>query len=120
MKLKFLGSTIALILGVLSFLGAIGQIGSGNVNANPIRGVVIILGALAYKSLKKRKLGIVKSTRTRQFLETLALILILGLIVLQKDFKTQLANDPVPNFVIPLWVFIAYGVFYFKKPAEAT
>lgn len=115
MKLKFLGSTVALILGILSLLGAIGQIAGGNINANPLTGLVIILGALAYKSLKKRRFGIVKSTRTRKFFEVLTLILVLGLVVLQKDFKMQLANDPVPNLIIPLWIFIAYGIFYFKK-----
>ena len=54
----------------------------------------------------------------RQILELLALFLILGLVGPQKDFKLQLANDPVPNFVIPLEIFIAYGIFYFKKPIE--
>jgi multisubunit Na+/H+ antiporter MnhB subunit len=79
-------------------------------------GVVMVLGALAYKSLKKRKLQIVRSSKTRQTLEIFALLAIIALVTLQRDFKVQLTNDPVPNFVIPLWALIAYGILYLKRP----
>ena len=108
---KHIGSTIALILGFLSFAGSVAN------PANPgglIAGPVIILGALAYRSAKKRKLGEVHNTALRKGLEISALIIIAAAILLQKDLKTLIATDPVPNQIIPLWVIIAYIVIAFK------
>ncbi|MDR4505462.1 MAG: hypothetical protein MRK01_11840 [Candidatus Scalindua sp.] len=121
MKHKFIGSTIALVLGILLFLGSIAQISSSIVQTSPLAGEVMILGSLAYRSLKKRRLGLVESTNLRQIIEIIALVLIVALVVLQKDFKIQLAYHPVPNIIIPLWSFIAYSIIFFKKPsAEFT
>ena len=108
---KHIGSTIALILGFLSFAGSV---------ANPsnlsglIAGPVIILGALAYRSAKKRKLGEVRNTALRKGLELLALIMIAAAILLQNDLKNLIAADPVPNLIIPLWAIIAYVVIASK------
>jgi hypothetical protein len=115
MKRKFIGSTIALILGIILLVSSISQIATGKIKADPLVGEVMILGSLAYRSLKKRRLGIVKSTYYRKVFETLALILILALVILQRDFKMRLINDPLANFLIPIWAFIAYGIFFFKK-----
>jgi hypothetical protein len=115
MKRKFIGSTIALILGIIFLVSSISQIAIGKARADPLVGEVMILGSLAYRSLKKRRLGIVKSTYYRKVFETLALILILALVILQRDFKMRLINDPLANFLIPFWAFIAYGIFFFKK-----
>ena len=115
MNKKFIGSTVVLVLGILSFLGAVSQIPMGITGINPLAGLVMILGALAYKSLKKRKLGIVKQSLIRSVLEYVALALIVLLIVLQNNLMDQIANDPVPNMIIPVFVFIAYGIVYFKK-----
>jgi len=118
MKRKFIGSTIAMIIGILSFLGSIAQISSGNPQPSPLAGEVMILGSLAYRSLKKRRLVLVESTKLRQLFEIIALVLIVALVVLQKDFKIQLAYHPVPNFIIPVWSLIAYGIIFFKKPSS--
>ena len=120
MKYKFIGSTIALILGIFFFVTSIGQLVMGKSEVDLLTGEVMILGSLAYRSLKKRKLGIVKSAEYRYALEILALILILALVILQRDFKTQLYNHPLPNFVIPVWAFIAYGIFFFRKHRNAS
>lgn len=114
MKAKFLGSTVALILGALSFAGSIAQAARGDHGANPLGGTVIIIGALAYRSFKRRRLALVASTIWRQVIELLALALIVFLVVLQNDLKTRVANDPVPNVLLPLWVFIAYAALFFK------
>jgi len=75
MKHKFIGSTIAPVLGISSLVGSLAQISSGKADAqlNLLVGVFIILGSLAYRSLKKRRLGLVKSTNLRQILEIIAL-----------------------------------------------
>jgi len=113
---KHIGSTIALILGFLSFAGSVAN------PANPgglIAGPVIILGALAYRSAKKRKLGEVHNTAMRKGLEISALIIIAAAILLQNDLKTLIATDPVPSLVIPLWAIIAYVVIASKAKQTA-
>ena len=107
---KHIGSTIALILGLLSFASGVNPGNPGGFVAGP----VIILGALAYRSAKKRKLGEVNNSTLRKVLEALALIMIAAAILLQRDLKNLIATDPVPNLIIPLWAIIAYTVIAFK------
>jgi multisubunit Na+/H+ antiporter MnhB subunit len=101
---RHIGSTVALVLGGLSILGGLG---SGHFGG-AIGGVVMILGALAYRSAKKRKLGEVKSTALRRLGEVGLLVLLSIVILAQNDLKTLIATDPVPNFVVPVWAIIAY------------
>jgi hypothetical protein len=78
-----------------------------------IGSVVMILGALACRSAKKRKLGEAKSTFMRQFLECTLLLLIALVILLQNNLRYLIETDPLPNFVIPLWAFLAYLIVIF-------
>lgn len=108
---KNIGSTIALILGFLSFAGSVAN------PTNPsglIAGPAIIMGALAYRSAKKRKLGEVHNTALRKGLEVAALIIIAAAILLQKDLISKIVTDPVSNFIIPLWAIVAYAVIASK------
>lgn len=73
----------------------------------------MILGALAYRSARKRKLGEVKATLTRQFLEIVLLVLICLGILMQNNLKILIATDPIPNFVIPVWAVVAYLIIAF-------
>ena len=113
---KHIGSTIALILGFLSFVSSV---------ANPsnrsglIAGPVIILGALAYRSAKKRMLGEANNTALRKGLEVLALIMIAAAILLQKNLTNLIVTDPVPNLIIPLWAIIAYMIIVSKAKQSA-
>ena len=105
---KHIGSTISIVLGILLF---------ASVSTNPnglVTGSIIILGALAYRSAKKRKLGDVNTTLLRKGLEISALIIIAAAVLLQNDLKTLIASDPVPNFIIPLWAIVAYAVISLK------
>jgi multisubunit Na+/H+ antiporter MnhB subunit len=102
---KHIGSTVALVLGVLLFLSGLTQEG-GNV----ITGIVVILGALAYRSSKKQKLGEVKRSNVRRALEIAALMILAALVFLQNDIVELIENDPVPNLLIPFWAFAAYFV----------
>lgn len=115
MNRKLIGSTVALIIGVLAFLGSVAQLANGNTLSDPLTGLLIILGALAYKSLKKRKLGIVKSSVFRQGFEGAALGIIVLLVVLQNNLQTRIINDPVTNIVVPLWSFVAYLIVFNKQ-----
>lgn len=108
---KHIGSTIVLILGLLTFGGSLDN---PSYPQGIVTGPVIILGALAYRSAKKRKLGEVNTTLLRKGPEASALLIISAAILLQKDLKILIMLDPVPNLIIPLWAIVAYAVIAFK------
>jgi hypothetical protein len=118
---RHIGSTIALILGGLSFASGVNSVSGVNVGSPSglVAGPLIILGALAYRSAKKRKLGEVKNTPLRKGLEVLELIMIAAVILLQNDLKNLIATEPVTNLIIPLWAIIAYTVVVFKTRNKA-
>ena len=105
----------SLLFGVFLLL-----IGAQNLNFF-ISGISVILGTLAYKSAKNRKLGITKASIFNQVLEITSFILIVLLVSWKNDLKRIIVNDPVPNIAIPAWLITAYltVVFYeyfnFKK-----
>jgi hypothetical protein len=103
--LRHLGSTLAIVLGFLTFVAGISQR-----TGLMITGPVILLGAYAYRSAKKRRLGEVPNTKLRFAVELAAMVLLIAAIVLQNDLKRLIAEDPFPNFAIPLWVVVAYVV----------
>ncbi len=107
---KHLGSTLGIALGILSILAGLTQPG-----ATLISGIVMLIGALAYRSAKKRKLQEVGNTVIRKVIEGIGIVGVIALIVLQKDLKMLIATDPVPNFVIPVFVIIAYSIALLKK-----
>ncbi len=112
---KHIGSTISLILGVLSFASGVNYISGVNSDSSGlVTGPVIILGALAYRSAKKRKIGEVNNTLLRKGLEILALVMIAAGILLINDLKNLIIRDPVPYLIIPLWAIIAYVVIALK------
>ena len=79
----------------------------------------MIVGALAYKSAKRRMLGEVATTVTRRLLEGLGIVLIVLSIVILNNLKYLIVTDPVTHFVIPVWAIVAYLAVGFrsKKPA---
>ncbi|HEY8084538.1 MAG TPA: hypothetical protein VIE69_02915 [Methylophilaceae bacterium] len=109
---KHIGSAIALILGIISLASSLSN---PSYQGGLLAGPVIILGALAYRSAKKRLLGEVKTTLLRKALEVLALIIIAAAVLLQNDLKNQITTEPVPNIIIPLWVIVAYIIIASKK-----
>jgi hypothetical protein len=110
---KHLGSTVAIILGVLTFVGAITQVQHANLI---MAGLIILAGAFAYRSAKKRNLGEVKNTLLRKGMEAVAVVAIVAGVLLQKDVTRLIASDPVPNLIIPLWAIIAYAIVVLRKP----
>jgi hypothetical protein len=119
-----LGSSLAFIAGGLSIVSGISRVVT-TPDANsfepgssmPEAGAVMILGALAYRSAKNRRIGEAKSTFIRHFLEIASLVLICFVILMQNNLKYLIATDPVPNAVIPIWAILAYlaVVFIPKK-----
>jgi hypothetical protein len=104
------GSTIAIVFGVFAFFGAIGGVGSGDHAFERLltTGSVLILGALAYRSAKKRRLGEVASSPLRYVGEGIAILLLLLSVLLQQDLEKQIVTEPLVTVLIPVWAVVAY------------
>jgi hypothetical protein len=107
-KWRLLGSSISLAVGILSLIAGLATVGSKTKGADPVAGLIIILGALAYRSRKKVFLGLVSSSKTRRVVEIVMVAVVGCSVLLQDDALRRLYEDPVPNVIIPLWVLVAY------------
>jgi len=107
---KLYGSSVAIGLGVLYSISGITIVAkkTGGSADGLVFGLVIILGALAYKSAKKRKLKLKPNSLIRIGFEVIVIALILASVLLSNfDFKQFIAERPLP-FLIWLWVLAAY------------
>lgn len=114
---QHLGSTIAIVMGILLFGSGAGQ-ATKNVElgmAHAAGGIVAILGAIAYRSAKKRAMGQAKNTAIRVCLEIAAIVVPIFLIVRQREFFDRFYVNPFCYGIIPLWVIIAYVVAFVRK-----
>jgi hypothetical protein len=80
---------------------------------------IILLGALAYRSAKKRMLGQVASTTARKAGEGIAMALIVALLLPLNSLTTLMASNPEHYVVIPAWAIIAYLFVAFRAPRLA-
>lgn len=112
---KHIGSSVAIVIGVLSIIAGLTKHG-----AILFSGIVIILGAFAYRSAKKRTLGEVKSSLPRIISEVIAIIIAMSIVLLQNNLIQAIESDPVPNLIIPLWVLIAYIIISIRKTTHSA
>ncbi len=116
---RFWGSTIALVLGCLTLASAVGNILVPD-HQNPFFGFVLVFGALAYRSAKQRGFGIKADTKLRRSSEIVMLVIALLIVVLQSDLGERSYQNPLFNVVIPIWVFVAYGLIVFRRSRPLT
>ena len=113
---KLYGSSVAVAFGSLYFISAISTIAknTGGSANGLFLGPAIILGALAYKSAKKRKLNIIETTVVRESFEIAAILLVLASVLMANvDIKKFIAENPVP-FLLWLWALIPYFITAFS------
>ena len=76
----------------------------------------VILGTLAYRSLKRTKLGIREQSALRRVGELLALIAAaiptILMLVNNPAAKFLIATDPVPWIIAPVWSYVAYLILW--------
>ena len=120
---KFIGSTIVLVIFGLAVIGNIlGMIGSAlspsvtysndiENRSDLYNSICVTLGVLAYRSLKRRKLGLTKPSEVQQFLEifSLSFITILGFPL----FFLSVIDNMIVFYMF--WVIIAYVIVSNKK-----
>ena len=117
---KHIGSTIALVVGVLAILTGITQMKQGVAGNMLVSGPMIVLGALAYRSAKKRLLGQVKPATLRRLLEGAALVVIVLMVAMHNDLKDAIATDPTTFVLVPVWALVAYALVGFRSPAAGS
>jgi len=109
------------VLGVLALLGGVLSTyrgrgtGAGELIVNA---PIIILGALAYRSAKRRMLGQVAPTITRKVAEAVAMVLIVAVLLSLDDLRT-LVTQPAYYVIIPAWAIVAYLFVGFRRPKTA-
>lgn len=113
---RHIGSTIAIGLSVLFLVAGITNLPSGLMLA----GEVTLLGALAYRSAKKRRLGEATNSMWRVSLEWGAMLLLIAAVVLQNDLKTRIVENPAVNVVPMVWAFVAYIVAVWPRKVVKT
>jgi len=107
---EFFGSSSAITLGVLYFLSGVNVVAqkTGGSADGLIFGLVAILGALAYKSAKKRKLKLKPNSLIRIGFEIIAIALILASVLMSNaDIKKFIVETPI-SFLIWFWSLLAY------------
>ena len=109
-----IGSTLGMVLGVLTISAGLQKVDVSFINA----GITMLVGALAYRSAKKRKMQQVENTVLRRVIEGLSICGLIALISLRDDLMMLIAEDPVPNFVIPAYVLFAYLIVIARKQKQ--
>jgi hypothetical protein len=99
MDRRFLGSTVALILGLLFSMTAPGR--SREPVPQTLCGVAAVAGALAFRSKKRRRLGLCDDSSGRRVAEGAALVSIVALVVLQSSVLARMYREPRPTLPIP-------------------
>lgn len=121
MKNNFKFSSASLVLGVVALLG-IGNSGLGLMALVP--GIAMVLGALAYRSRKRIKLGLIEDG-DREIWEILAICgIVAATLGIPRAMGAELLQvwyvDPVPSLIIPAWAILAYFWIANKKSVTAS
>lgn len=101
MDRRFVGSTLALILGLLFLMTAASR--GQEAVSQILSGAGTIVGALAYRSLKRRRLGLCDDSIGRRVAEGASLVAVVALVLLQSNLIGRMYPEPVPNHLIPAW-----------------
>ena len=94
--------------GVLYFAGSIKL--SSLPNDGLMAGPIMVLGAFAYRSAKRRALGEATASMGRQIVETVLILLIVASVVFRNDLRAAIVIHPVPTLLIPAWCVVAYVI----------
>jgi len=102
---RFVGSTVALVLGFLFLITGLTAAGRGQDaigQGQALSGAGTIVGALAFRSLKRRRLGLCDNSVARRVAEGAAFLSIVALVLLQSNLLAR-NREPSPHPAIPAW-----------------
>jgi|LakMenEpi03Aug12_release.lakeMendotaPanAssembly.Ray.scaffolds.fasta_scaffold207013_4 hypothetical protein len=114
--LKNFGSGLALGVGVLGILAGLAALGRNDPKgiASFIFGLDCLIGALIYRSAKKRKLADKPSSWFRLFGEGVGVLIILFFWLSVANLKELAVKDPLPFLIGPIWALAAYAFANFR------
>lgn len=114
---SFIGSFVAIFVGIFSIIGGL----NGPRDFDGIvGGAGIIIGALAYRSAKRRHLGLRPNSRLRRGIE-IGLLVLVFLPAVGRGMQgwSILSDAPISGIFVPLWSLAAYAWISTRK-TEAT
>ena len=82
-----------------------------------VGGIAAIMGAIAYRLAKQRRLGLRPDFGARRNVEVVFLALVFLTPVVQTVMAVDFVTRPWSNLIIPVWTLIAYAFVRFKKAA---
>ena len=104
-----IGSMAALVLGWLGVAGCASAIGRGEEPATLVIAPMMIFGALAYRSRRRRRLELRPDTYKRICTEGAALGVIVMAWLGVNDLEESIRNNPVDAVLVPIWALTAYA-----------
>jgi hypothetical protein len=117
MKPSFIGSTVAIVIGVISIGTQLSHLNKWVHMDNIVGGITAIFGAVAYRLAKERRLGLKLDSVVLRSMEMALVAVVVGTPVLQTIMGVDFATRPWSNLLIPVWTFAAYLWVRLKKTA---
>ena len=105
---RLIGSQLALVFGASGILSGVANAAFSGGSAPLRTATIMVLGAAAYGSRKRRLLGLKPGTVARKSFEAFCLSLIAMMWVSFPDLGNAIGDEPVPHLIVPLWALIAY------------
>jgi hypothetical protein len=142
-KVRFWGSTLAFILGLLVMAGGLASIArtssaltrlenqaklTAQVDINKAKQMrssleghfeTFVFGSMAYRSAKRRKYRMTQKVKARKFIELILICIILFLAFSKSNLIRTIESYPVTSLIIPLWTLIAYFAIVLKKDIKS-
>jgi hypothetical protein len=100
----FIGSSVAIVVGAFSVFSGLHSQALDNL----LSGITTILGALAYRSAKRRRLALSADTRLRRGVEITLLVVVWGAsLVLSLKGVDAIVTHPWSRILVPVWSTVA-------------
>src|SRR5690242_12683382 len=103
-----------MVIGGIFFLGQIRQWPKMN-DDELLGGITVILGALAYRLAKERRLGLPPNSMWKPIIEIALLVLVFVPTVLEATVQDGIVHSPLASVVVPLGSVTAYCIVRCRK-----
>ena len=117
MRSSFIGSTVAIVIGVISIVTQLPHLSTWVHMDNIVGGSTAIMGAVAYRFGKQRRLGLKPDSGVFRNVEVTLLALVFATPFIQTVMGVDFATRPWSNLLIPMWTLIAYLFVRLTKAA---
>ena len=106
LRASFIGATVVIVIGAISIIGQLRHLSTWVDMDNVVGGTTAILGAVACRLSKQRRLGL--GPGNFRILELVLLALVLLAPIIQILMGIDFVTRPWSNLIIPIWTLAAY------------